>query len=78
MQKLLEDHWQASLRVVRYLKGTPDQGIMLRAESNMKITAYCDADRSSCPSSRRFLSVYAVFFCDSLVSWKTKKATNCF
>lgn len=52
MQKPLEEHWQAALRVVRYLKGSPDQGIMLRADSNMKITAYCDADWSSCPSSR--------------------------
>lgn len=52
MQKPLEEHWQAALRVVRYLKGSPDQGIMLRADCNMEITAYCNADWSSCPSSR--------------------------
>ena len=29
MQQPWEEHWQAALRVVRYLKGNPGQGIML-------------------------------------------------
>lgn len=73
MQKPLEDHWSAALRVVRYLKGTPDQGIMLSSTCNLQITAYCDADWSACTSTRRSLSAYVVFLGDSLVSWKTKK-----
>lgn len=73
MQKPLEAHWSAALRVVRYLKGTPDQGIMLKAACNMHISAYCDADWSSCPTTRRSLSAYVVFLGDSLVSWRTKK-----
>lgn len=73
MQKPLEEHWSAALRVVRYLKGTADQGIMLQSNCNMQITAYCDADWSSCPATRRSLSAYVVFLGDSLVSWKTKK-----
>ena len=73
MQKPLEDHWLAALRVVRYLKGSPDQGIMLKSKCNMQITAYCDADWSSCPATRRSLSAYVIFLGDSLVSWRTKK-----
>ena len=73
MQKPLEAHWSAALRVVRYLKGTPDQGIMLKATCNMHISAYCDADWSSCPTTRRSLSAYVVFLGDSLISWRTKK-----
>lgn len=73
MQKPLEDHWSAALRVVRYLKGTSDQGIMLWSKCDLQITAYCDADWPSCSSTRRSLSAYVVFLGDSLVSWKTKK-----
>lgn len=61
MQKPLEEHWLAALRVVRYLKGTSDQGIMLQSKCNMQINAYCDADWSSCPATRRSLSAYVVF-----------------
>lgn len=72
-QKLLEDHWSAALRVVWYLKGTSDQGIMLSSKCNLQITAYCDADWSTCSSTRHSLSAYVVFLGDSLVSWNTWK-----
>ena len=73
MQKPRADHWLAALRVVRYLKGTPDQNIMLSTSCDLQLTAYCDADWSACPITRRSLSAYVVYFGDSLVSWKTKK-----
>lgn len=69
MQKPLEAHWLAALWVVRHLKGTPDQGIMLKAACNMQISAYCDADWSACPITRRSVSAYVIFLGDSLVSW---------
>ena len=73
MKQPREDHWLAALRVVRYLKGTPDQGIMLTSNADMQLTAYCDADWSACPITRRSLSAYVVLLGDSIVSWKTKK-----
>ncbi|CAA7034324.1 unnamed protein product [Microthlaspi erraticum] len=39
MQNPLEEHWLAGLRVVKYLKGCPGQGIMLRSDCDMKLTA---------------------------------------
>ena len=38
MQTPREDHWLAALRVVRYLKSDPGQGILLRADNNFQIT----------------------------------------
>ena len=73
MQKPQEDHWIAALRVVRYLKGCPDQGIMLTSNSDLRLTAYSDSDWSACPITRRSLSAYVVMLGDSVVSWKTKK-----
>lgn len=73
MQKPLLPHWDAAIRVVRYLKGSPGQGIFFKADDQLRISAFCDADWSGCPLSRRSLSAYIVFLGDSPVSWRTKK-----
>lgn len=73
MHKPVEEHWTAALRVIRSLKGCPDQGIMLSSDTNLSLTAYSDSDWSACPLTRRYLSAYVVLLGDSLVSWKTKK-----
>lgn len=73
MQVPKEAHWDAALRVVRYLKGSIGQGILLKSDPDLSLTIYCDADWSSCPASRRSLSAYVVMLGGSPISWKTKK-----
>ena len=73
MHKPREAHWDAVVRVLKYLKGCPGQGIMLKAVSDLRIRAFCDSDWASCPLSRRSLSAFVVLLGDSPISWKTKK-----
>ena len=73
MQSPREDHWQAALRVVRYLKGSPGQGLLLRANDSLHITGWTDSDWASCPITRRSVSGYFVQLGSSPISWKTKK-----
>ena len=73
MQKPCEEHWHAALKVVQFLKGTIGQGILLRSDSPLHVTGWCDADWASCPLSRRSLTGWIVQFGDSPISWKTKK-----
>lgn len=73
MQKPREMRWDAAMRVVRYLKGTAGQGILLRSQVDTSLSVYCDADWSACHASRRSLSAYVALVGDSPVSWKTKK-----
>ena len=73
MHKPREAHWDAVVRVLKYLKGCPEQGIMLKAVSDLRIRAFCDSDWASCPLSRRSLSAFVVLLGDSPISWKTKK-----
>ncbi|CAH9080818.1 unnamed protein product [Cuscuta epithymum] len=68
-----QQHWDAALRVVRYLKGTPGQGILLSSSCNLLLTGWCDSDWASCPLTRRSLTGWVVFLGGSPVSWKTKK-----
>ncbi|XP_013589183.1 PREDICTED: uncharacterized protein LOC106297500 [Brassica oleracea var. oleracea] len=73
MQTPKEAHWEAAQRVVRFLKNSPGQGIMLSSSKDMSLTIYCDSDWSSCCKTRRSLSAFVVLLGDSPVCWKTKK-----
>ncbi|KAJ4796184.1 Retroelement pol polyprotein-like [Rhynchospora pubera] len=73
MKAPLQAHYDAAIRVLRYLKGNPGQGVVLRADSDLRLYAYCDSDWASCPLTRRSLTGYFVMLGRSPISWKTKK-----
>lgn len=77
MHKPRAVHWDAVVRVLRYLKGSPGQGIMLKSVSDLRVRGFCDADWASCPKSRRSLSSYIVLLGSFPVSWRTKKTGHC-
>lgn len=66
-------HWEAAMRVLKYLKGSPGQGIMLKSNSDLRVRAFCDSDWNSCPRTRRSISAYMVMLGNSPVAWRTKK-----
>lgn len=73
MQKPKLAHWNAALRVVRYLKGNPGQGILLRAHTDLMLSVWCDSDWSGCRTSRRSLTGWFITHGGSSISWKTQK-----
>jgi hypothetical protein len=73
MHQPRQEHWEAALRVVRYLKGSPGQGVLLRSDNDLTLKGWCDSDWDACPLTRRSLTGYIVFLGDSPISWKTKK-----
>ena len=44
MQQPRIPHLDVALHVLRYLKGTPGQGLMFLAQNNLTLSRYCDAD----------------------------------
>jgi hypothetical protein len=62
-------------RILRYLRGTPDFGLLLRRSSSSDLVVYIDADWAGCSDTRRSTSGYAVFLGDNLVSWSAKRQT---
>ncbi|XP_061373633.1 uncharacterized mitochondrial protein AtMg00810-like [Gastrolobium bilobum] len=66
-------HYEAVLRVIRYVKRDPGQGLLLKSDCDLKIHAYCDSDWASCPLTRRSLTGFFIMLGSSPVSWKTKK-----
>ena len=73
MQTPREEHWKAALRVVRYLKGTVGQGILLRSDSDLTLYGWCDSDYAGCPLTRQSSTGWFIQLGQSPISWKTKK-----
>ncbi len=67
-------HWDAVIRILRYLKGTPGRGLLYRNYGHIQIQGYTDADWAG-SYDRRSTSGYCVFMGGNLVSWKSKKQT---
>lgn len=61
------------MRVIRYIKGSPGQGIFFPSTNNLQVKIYCYADWVTCPFSRRSLSAYAVKIVGAMIAWKVKK-----
>ncbi|XP_019248477.1 PREDICTED: uncharacterized protein LOC109227736 [Nicotiana attenuata] len=66
-------HWEAALRVVRYVKREPGMSILLSSNSSNTLSVYCDADWASCPNTRKSVSDFIVKYGESLLSWKSMK-----
>ncbi|GJX29679.1 hypothetical protein Tco_0237758 [Tanacetum coccineum] len=54
MHSLLQSHFKADLRVLRYLKGSPCCGIQFNKRSGLKLKAY--ADWAKCPKTRKSIT----------------------
>nr|XP_016452030.1 PREDICTED: uncharacterized mitochondrial protein AtMg00810-like [Nicotiana tabacum] len=76
MQAPKKSHLEVAHRLVRYLKNEPGLGILMSADGDMTLRAYCDADWASCPNSRKSVTGYLVKFGKSLISWKSKKQST--
>ncbi|XP_022135935.1 uncharacterized protein LOC111007767 [Momordica charantia] len=66
-------HWQLVKRILRYLKGTVDHGLLLSKASHFSFHGYVDAGWASDPDDRKSTSGFCVFFGGNLVTWGSKK-----
>jgi hypothetical protein len=70
-----DSHLAAMKRILRYLRGTPYYGLLLRRSCSTDLVVYTDADWAGCPDTQRSTLGYAVFLDDNLVSWSAKRQT---
>ncbi|KAF5472072.1 hypothetical protein F2P56_008818 [Juglans regia] len=73
MQKLSTLHWQATKRLLRYLKLTVNHGILLRSTDKLILHGYSDANWGGNKTDRTSTSAYLIFFGVIPISWSTRK-----
>src|SRR5882724_1070542 len=79
-----ERDWLAAKRVLRYLKGTKDTGIVYRREATMEgsnfghVTpwAFCDANYAEDPRDQRSTSGFVFMLANGPIAWKSKKQAS--
>ena len=66
-------HMKEVVHLLRYLRATPNYGLLYPNSSEFQLMAFCDSDWGSCPNSRKSVTGYAIMLGQSLISWKSKK-----
>ena len=73
MESQKDSHWQAGKRILRYVIGTKDLGIMYSTSKKFKLIGYTDSDNGGNIDDRKSTSGYAFYFGTGVVSWASKK-----
>ena len=76
MAKPTEGDLSIAKHVLRYLKGTREQGLkFVKSETPLKLTGFCDSDWGASIKDRRSITGYNFQLSESgpLISWKSKK-----
>ncbi len=68
-----DEHWNAAICVLRYVKGTRDLSLTLGGSSPLSLVGYSDSDFANCRSTSRSISGYTFSLGTGTVSWNSKK-----
>ena len=68
-----KEHWTALKRILRYLKGTTNIGILYKQDGSDKCIGYSDADWAGDTSDRKSTSGYIFMLSGGPISWSSKK-----
>lgn len=67
------EHWKAVKRILRYLKGTSNQGITYRFNGNKQLIGYCDADYANDEETRKSTTGLAMVLAGGPIVWASRR-----
>lgn len=70
-----EVHFGAMKRILKYLQGTIDTGVLYSAAALPHLNTFSDSDWASDLITRRSVTGYVVFLGDNHISWQSKIQT---
>ena len=68
-----KSHWTAVKRILRYIKGTLDLGLLYSNEESVNLVGFSDADWAGDQNDRKSTSGYIFQLSNGAVSWRSKK-----
>ena len=69
-----QEHLNAVKRVIRYVKGTTDYGLLYKkGESNFELIGYSDSEFAGDVGDRKSTSGHIFFFGGMAISWSSQK-----
>ena len=74
MDKATEEHWNMALRVLKYLNGTKEYGLVFKKQST-PMSGYSDSDFAGDVNDRKSTSGFVFLLNGSAISWRSKKQT---
>lgn len=66
-------HWNAAIRLVRYLKGTRELKLHLGGTNPVELLGFTDSDWANCLDTRRSVGGYAWSLGSGILSWNARK-----
>ncbi|XP_038880327.1 uncharacterized mitochondrial protein AtMg00810-like [Benincasa hispida] len=76
LQQPTDIHWQGVKRVLQYLSGTKDMGLLIQPSDDFAIITFSNIDWASDINDRKSVAAYCVYLSNSLVSLSSKKQTT--
>eukprot|EP00253_Pinus_taeda_P028421 PITA_28421 len=73
MERPKEAHWQASKRILRYVKGTKKFGILYNVSEHSDLVGYTDSDWAGSVDDRKSTSSCVFHMGSGAISWASKK-----
>ena len=73
MSNPTEVHWTGVKRILRYLRGTSNYGLVYNGNCSNELVGFSDADWAGNVNTRRSTSGYVFCFGNSTITWSSKK-----
>ncbi|KAL0560852.1 hypothetical protein IC582_001266 [Cucumis melo] len=73
MESPTKFHLLASKRILRYIKGTPDLGILYQRKRKLNFVGFSDSDYAGDLNDRKSTSGYVFMLGSGVISWSSKK-----
>jgi len=73
MHQPREVHWTAALRILVYIKSSPEKGLLYKKHGHVRILNYSDSGYAGDKRDGKSTTGYCTFVGENLVTWRSKK-----